>query len=153
MVNTLIKYIDINKLSEYLTIYTAKKESKLVIHSKIFIFDNMNCLFTSANIYDSCFYSKGSQELGYIIENNIDICNKILLTINYELLYIITFKNILDYSNIFPPLLMLNKSYLLVLTLTNTPIHTPIDSKYNIYNLECDNVDYNSLKQKPVFLK
>lgn len=143
-------------INKYISIWTSAKSAKLVFHSKIFMFDDKHCLITSANIYDACFYSKGHQELGYIVENNTKFCDKIRKSISDDLLRRLQLTDIYKIEMQFP----YNQCNSVIQTLRVkwmlfSPIHYEIDAFSVLCDTtpyKCDYVNYNDLKKRPIFL-
>ncbi len=141
-------------INKYISIWTSTSEAKLVFHSKVYIFDDKDLLFTSANIYDACFYSKGHQELGYIVENNSQICQEIREAVPFTLLRRIDLNEIFAYEIPFP----YNQDNVIIRTLLAktflySPIHTELDSVLcDTTPYTCDYINYKDLKKCPSFL-
>ena len=155
MINDIIKKtnIEYNKLRKYVRIYTPTKKSKLCIHTKTYIFDDRNMLFTSANIYDASFYSKGQKELGYISENNPDICEIIKSSIPKTLLKKNKLEKIMN-SRVYL-VKIFNRILIKTITMMCAPIHTCFEDS-NIIDMSkypCDNIKYSNLTKKPAFLR
>ena len=55
--------------NKYVSIYIPKDISKIVVHSKVFLFDEEKILYSTCNICDRSFYENGDLEGGIIIEN------------------------------------------------------------------------------------
>lgn len=60
---------DDETFNDYVTIYMPTNESRIVVHSKVFLFDCERMLYTTCNICDRSFYVNGDLEGGLIIEN------------------------------------------------------------------------------------
>lgn len=63
-------YITFNK---YVTIYIPIDKSKIVVHSKVFLFDDNKLLYSTCNICDRSFYKYGDIEIGIINENEDEV--------------------------------------------------------------------------------
>jgi phosphatidylserine/phosphatidylglycerophosphate/cardiolipin synthase-like enzyme len=63
-------YITFNK---YVTIYIPTDKTKIVVHSKVFLFDDTKLLYSTCNICDRSFYKYGDMEMGIIIENEFKV--------------------------------------------------------------------------------
>jgi hypothetical protein len=63
-------YITFNK---YVTIYIPIDKSKIVVHSKVFLFDDSKLLYSTCNICDRSFYKYGDTEMGFINENEYEV--------------------------------------------------------------------------------
>lgn len=66
----LINYSD-EIFNKYVTVWIPN--TNLVVHSKIFCFDNNKMLYTSCNIIDRSFYNNGDIEAGLIIEDSKNV--------------------------------------------------------------------------------
>jgi hypothetical protein len=80
----LINYSD-EIFNKYVTVLVPN--TNLVVHSKIFCFDNNKMLYTSCNIIDRSFYNNGDIEAGLIIENSTNVIS-LMNDINNNFLYI-----------------------------------------------------------------
>jgi phosphatidylserine/phosphatidylglycerophosphate/cardiolipin synthase-like enzyme len=84
---------------KYVTIYCPTEESKIVVHSKAFVFDEKRALYTTCNISDRSFYTYGDVECGAIIENKKQVRDIMLqLTNDFNMSRHLFYK--FDYSNI-----------------------------------------------------
>jgi phosphatidylserine/phosphatidylglycerophosphate/cardiolipin synthase-like enzyme len=62
-------FCDDETFNKYVSIYMPTNESRIVVHSKVFLFDDERMLYTTCNICDRSFYVNGDLEGGLIIEN------------------------------------------------------------------------------------
>ncbi len=122
------------------------------------MFDDRHVLFTSANIYDACFYSEGQTELGYYSQNNKSLCKQIKSAIPTNLLKKLDLNELMKFELEFPfstlvPNILMIKTFLLK-TNIYSPIHSPINfctfANKDIYPI--DNLDYKKLQTKPEWL-
>lgn len=167
LIQTICKktHISISKLNNYLSIFSPINNGKnIIVHNKVFMFDEKKCLFTSANIYDASFYSKGQQEFGYITTNESQ-CKKIKSSVPYEL-----FKKLdLDFESHYQyiPFYFINNTIffntigklILIFTFVFAPLHHDISSNlfftWFLYmfirpkEYTCDNIDLLDMKQNP----
>ena len=66
---------DDSTFNKYVYMYFPKTNSKIVVHSKVFLFDDSKLLYTTCNICDRSFYEKEDIEIGIIIENEQNVRN------------------------------------------------------------------------------
>lgn len=143
-------------INKYISVWTSTSDAKLVFHSKVYMFDDNHCLVTSANIYDACLYSKGHQELGYVIENNPSICKQIIDAVPNSLLRRVVLNETFAYEPPFP----YNQDNAIIRTLLTkfllfSPIHTDMDQLSVLCDVTpytCDRVNYNDLKKRPSWI-
>ena len=143
-------------INKYISVWTSTSDAKLVFHSKVYMFDDKHVLLTSANIYDASFYSKGHQELGYVIENNPSVCKQIIDIVPNSLLRRVALNEIIVYELPFP----YNQDNAIMRTLRTkfllfSPIHTDMDKLLvlcDVTQYTCDCVNYNDLKKRPSWI-
>ncbi len=65
---------DDNTFNKYVSVYIPRYKTKIVVHSKVYLFDDNHMLYSTANICDRSFYKKGDIEIGFITNNTYDVC-------------------------------------------------------------------------------
>ena len=77
---------DDNMFNKYINILTPRDDLniRLIIHTKIYIIDDIFCLYTTGNCLDRCFMDNaGEYELSIITRNRDEVCNLYRQSINY----------------------------------------------------------------------
>lgn len=64
---------DNKTFNKYVSIYIPTPDSRIIVHSKVFLFDEDKLLYSTCNIADRSFYEKGDLESSVIIENKKNV--------------------------------------------------------------------------------
>jgi phosphatidylserine/phosphatidylglycerophosphate/cardiolipin synthase-like enzyme len=142
LVTSLGRQFSMELINEYLRDYT---HDNTLIHSKIFMFDNKNCLFTTANIYDASFYSRGQLEIGCFIKNDPELCTDIRRGLGNTIPDLRLLPN--DFIGNYELNHLYNLSFVKEITFVRAPIHSELTSSpFDDGVCICDNICYDDMK-------